>query len=286
MYYPIFVDVRNKPVLVVGAGRVAARKAAVLLSYGAKIDIVGKLLCEEMNAMVESGRLCYLGPLFREEQVSGRFMVVAATDDRDLNEQVSLAAQARGILVNAADQPAACNFILPSVVRRGALQIAISTSGKSPALARALRIRLEGEFGPEYGLLVELMGRVREAVLALGKPPEDNQAVFRRLVGSGLLEALRERNQAAVREVLSRCLPQGVAAEELLEGLGEGEGWHQSCSTWRSCSSWWQAAGSWSTSSGSGRRCSRSLTGSCWPGLHATPPSWPCSTSPWGWHRS
>lgn len=221
MYYPIFVDVRKKPVLVVGAGRVAARKASVLLEYGAEIDIVGRDLCEEIHAMIESGSLSYLGPVFGEEQVAGRFMVVAATDDRELNNRVSKAAQARGILVNAADQPEACNFILPSVVRRGALQIAVSTSGKSPALARALRIRLEQEFGPEYGLFVDLMGRVREAVLALGRPAEENQGVFRRLMGSGLLQALRERNQEAVLSVLSRCLPQEVAAEALLEGWGE-----------------------------------------------------------------
>ena len=123
------------------------------------------------------------------------------------------------MLVNAVDQPADCSFIVPSIVKRGDLLVAISTSGKSPALAKRLRKTFEGQLGSAYGRLLELMGRLRPLVLGLGLPQQENQRLFEAILDAGLLEALEQGDKDAVRDVLKRILPAGLDTESLLRGL-------------------------------------------------------------------
>ncbi len=150
-FYPILVDLQAKKALVVGGGKVAQRKIETLLEYGATVQVIAMDLTEELERLQTDQRIEFLGGEFSEALLEGSFLVIAATDDASLNHRVSQAAQQRGLLVNAVDQPADCNFIVPSVLSRGDLLIAVSTSGKSPAFAKKVRVELEQHFGEEYG---------------------------------------------------------------------------------------------------------------------------------------
>jgi precorrin-2 dehydrogenase/sirohydrochlorin ferrochelatase len=138
--------------------------------------------------------------------LEGAVLVIAATDDAGANRRVGAACRARGIPVNAVDQPEDCTFIVPAVVRRGDLLLAVSTSGRSPALARAVREELEARFGPEYADFLALMGSVREEVLARGREQKENQALFQSLVQSELLDAVRRKDWPSAAAILTEIL--------------------------------------------------------------------------------
>ncbi|MCP4579946.1 MAG: bifunctional precorrin-2 dehydrogenase/sirohydrochlorin ferrochelatase, partial [Deltaproteobacteria bacterium] len=169
-FYPVFVQLEEKKVVVVGGGNVAYRKVLALLECGAAIHLAGRELTPELKQMVENEDIHFLGQEFKDEYLNNAFMIIAATDDKDLNHHISTCAREKGILVNAVDQPPDCDFIVPSILKRGDLQIAISTSGKSPALARRIRKSLEAQFGQEYETFLLMMGRLRKEILSLGLP--------------------------------------------------------------------------------------------------------------------
>lgn len=212
-YYPVFLDLEGAPVLVAGGGRVAERKVEALLRRGAGVRVVAKTLTGRLRAWVDEGKVRLLGEAFAEEHLDGVRLVFAATDDRALNRRVSESARGRGIWVNAVDQPEDCDFIVPAVLTRGALQVAVSTSGKSPAFAARIRKELEARFGPEYGAFLELMGRVRQAVLSLGLDQEENRRIFADLVNSDLLDAFGRGDEERARSLLVEMLPAGVSAD-------------------------------------------------------------------------
>ena len=222
-YYPIFLNLRNQRALVVGGGEVAERKVATLLETGALVDLVARDLTADLNKRVDADQVRFLGPEFHPGHLDGRFLVIAATDDKELNHRISLEAQQKGMLVNAVDQPADCNFIVPSVLRRGDLSIAISTSGKSPALARKIRKNLEDQFGEEYETFLTLMGRLRSVVLQQGLSQEENGRIFQGLVHSDLMEALSRKDWAAVRFLLGRLIPAGVNVDDILARIPKDE---------------------------------------------------------------
>ena len=158
-YYPVFLDIKNKRCVVVGGGTVALRKVEMLLDHEAKVTVISPQLCEELEKLgnkVEIARREY-----QSGDIEGAFVIVAATDDPGTNEQIARDAEESGILINVVDVPALSNFIVPSYLKRGDLTIAISTGGKSPAMARKLRTELETEFGPEYAGLIAVAEEVR-----------------------------------------------------------------------------------------------------------------------------
>jgi precorrin-2 dehydrogenase/sirohydrochlorin ferrochelatase len=132
---------------------------------------------------------------------------------------VSQAAQQRGLLVNAVDQPADCNFIVPSVLARGDLLIAVSTSGKSPAFARKVRVELERHFGEEYGLFLNLMGNLRKEILRLGLSQEENKSAFEELVYSDLLQTIRRKEWVAASQIIEKVLERPVSKNQILDFL-------------------------------------------------------------------
>lgn len=205
-YYPILMELDDRRALVVGGGGVAERKVRTLLGCGARVQVVSRELSPGLKALADGGRLQWLGREFEESRLDGAVLVIAATSDADLNRRVGGACRERGIPVNVVDQPADCTFIVPAVVRRGDLLLAVSTSGKSPALARAVRRELEERFGPEYGGFLAIMGDVREAVLSQGRVQKDNRDVFRELVQSGLLEAIRAGDWPGAAGILTGIL--------------------------------------------------------------------------------
>jgi len=218
-YYPIFLELEKKTALVVGGGRVAQRKIETMLEYGAVIHIVSKDLTDKLKALVEAGDIYHVGTEFTDAQLDKAFLVIAATDDKRLNHEISEKARDKGLLMNAVDQPADCNFIVPSIVKRGDLLIAISTSGKSPAFAKDIRKKLELQFGGEYGAFLALMGRVREEVLAKGFSQDENSRIFNKIVSADVPAALARGDLEAVKSCLTDLLPEGVYIEDILNHI-------------------------------------------------------------------
>ena len=218
-FYPILVELQRKKALVVGGGKVAQRKIETLLECGAFVQVVARELTAELEELRSWRQIEFLGGEFSEAYLEGAFLVFAATDDVLLNRRVSQAAQQRGLLVNAVDQPADCNFIVPSVLTRGDLLIAVSTSGKSPAFARKVRVELERHFGEEYGLFLSLMGNLRKEILCLGLSQEENKRAFEELVYSDLLPAIREKNWDLASQIIEKVLGRPISKNQILEFL-------------------------------------------------------------------
>ncbi len=218
-YYPVYLDLRGKEILVVGGGRVAERKIEALLDCGAEIKIVSDKITDKLNKIVDVYGLRHIRGEFKEKHLEGVFMVISATDDRKLNHKISKIANKKGLLINAVDQPDDCNFIVPSIIKKGDLQIAISTSGKSPALARKLREQLERQFGNEYEDFLILMGCLRKEVLSKGLSQKENSRIFHEIVESDVLEALARNDWQRVESTLSRNLPENFAFADCLKYL-------------------------------------------------------------------
>lgn len=164
--YPVFlVKLERSRCVVVGGGRVAARKVTALRRADAQVTVISPFLCKPLEELAGHGRIEVVDRDYRQGDLEGAFLAVAATDDPDVNRQVWEEARTRNLLMNVVDDPEHCNFIAPSVVRRGPLSLAISTSGECPAFSRHLRKRLEREFGPAYARYVELLGDLRGRVV-------------------------------------------------------------------------------------------------------------------------
>jgi precorrin-2 dehydrogenase len=159
--FPIFIKLRSRCCLVVGAGTVAEPKITSLLEAGATVKVVAPQATEQIKSWARESRIQWEQRVFKESDVEGCFLVVSATNSVQVNETVYREAEAQGVLCNAVDDPDRCDFYYPAVVRRGPFQIAISTAGYSPALAQRLRRELEDQFGPEYSGWVEQLGRER-----------------------------------------------------------------------------------------------------------------------------
>lgn len=163
--YPVFLSLQRRSCLVIGGGSVALRKAKDLLVCGARVRVVSPWLSAGFRPLVRAKKVAWSRRTFRPADLKGAWLVVAATDDDRVNAQAAREAGRRKTWVNVVDQPALCSFIVPSVVRRGKLRLAISTGGASPALAKWIRKDLERRYGPELKRLVSAMERVRGSVL-------------------------------------------------------------------------------------------------------------------------
>lgn len=199
-FFPICLDIEKRRCVVIGGGKVAERKVAGLLECGARVEIISPELTEGLRGLVENGTISWLPRLYQAGDLAAAFLVIAATDDPETQQQVHAEAEAANILLNVADVPRWCNFILPATLRRGDLAVAVSTGGKSPALARALRERLDREFGAEYETLVALLGELRQVVLERGMPHQDNKELFHRLVEEDLAAWIRAGEWQRLRD--------------------------------------------------------------------------------------
>jgi len=218
-YYPILVDLKGKEVVVVGGGNVAQRKIETLLEYGAVVNAVSRQLTPVLKRYLEEGKIKFLGEEFRESYLNGVFMVIASTDDASLNHRISQEARKKGLLINAVDQPSDCNFIVPAILRRGDLLIAVSTSGKSPALAKKLRKELEDEFGLEYATLLVIMGNLRKEVLSRGFSQNENSRIFSDIIDSHILEAIQREDWNEVASILTEKIPFQLSSNDVASYL-------------------------------------------------------------------
>ncbi|MBO0713608.1 MAG: bifunctional precorrin-2 dehydrogenase/sirohydrochlorin ferrochelatase [Acidimicrobiales bacterium] len=199
--YPISLSVEGRDCLVVGGGQVAARKATELARCGAAVLVVAPAVVPELGAT--PGVRVEERP-YRPGDVRGRWLVVAATDDRSVNRAVAADAEAAGVWVNAVDDPGACSFTAPAILRRGPVVVAVSTEGRSPALAAWLRDRLGEMVGPEMGVAAELLAEARAAMWDKGQ--KTTGIDWRRVLNSDMLELVRAGETDRARERLAQCL--------------------------------------------------------------------------------
>ena len=205
-YYPICLDLRGRRCMVVSGGAVAVRKAHSLLECGAQVTVISPDLLPALADSARLGSITHLPRPYQRGDLESAWLCIAATDDPKTNEAVYAEATERGLLVNVVDDPDRCNFIVPAVVRRGSVAVAVSTGGAGPALAKRLRQELEQSIGPEYGELAELMAELRQEVKMWFPSPSDRQAAWQRVLDSGALELLRQGQKDAARERARSCI--------------------------------------------------------------------------------
>lgn len=198
-YYPVFLDIAGKPAVIIGGGLVALRKAEGLLDAGAQVTIVSPTLHPDLDALVAAGRIKHVAREYSPGDLEGHLLAFVGTDDRSVNAAVAREGKQRGVWVNAVDDPPNCDFIMPSVVRRGDIILAVSTSAGSPAMARKLREDLQELLTEEYALMLDLATQVRQELLDRGvtvEPDVWNSALdadIRRLLAQGHLDEAKER---------------------------------------------------------------------------------------------
>ncbi|MCX7671514.1 MAG: bifunctional precorrin-2 dehydrogenase/sirohydrochlorin ferrochelatase [Anaerolineae bacterium] len=208
-HYPInLIGLAARRVVVIGGGTVAARKVAGLRAAGAMVTIISPTLSPELEQLAEAGEVQVARRAYRPGDLEGAFLAIAATDDRAVNQAVWEEAERRGCLINVVDDPDHSNFIVPAVVRRGEITLAISTGGASPALARQLRERLEAAIGPEYGVLATLLAELRPELFKRFPPGAARLAAVQRLINSDVLEIIRQDGIDAARARLRHLLEQ------------------------------------------------------------------------------
>jgi precorrin-2 dehydrogenase/sirohydrochlorin ferrochelatase len=187
--FPMFMKLEGRQVLVVGAGKVGEPKIGGLLDTGARIRVVAIEATAEVREWARAGKIELALRGFVPEDLEGAFLAVVATSSRSLNERVYHEAQRRGVLCNVVDVPDLCDFYYPSVVRRGDLQIAVSTAGQSPSLAQKIRQQLEKQFGPAYAAWVAELGETRKLILASGLDRDRKLDLLHSLASREALEA-------------------------------------------------------------------------------------------------
>lgn len=195
-YYPIMLDIRGRQALVIGGDRIAAEKAANLAASGAHVTVLSPQLSEEVQALAQQRRIELKQKAYERGDLAGAFVVVATTTyDAALTEAIWQEAQERNQLLNIVDVPARCNFILPSILRRDQLTIAVSTEGASPGLAKRIRQQLEKMFPPAYGVYLRIAAFVRTSIRRQGLPYERRDELFGDFYNSKILHYLTTGNE-------------------------------------------------------------------------------------------
>jgi siroheme synthase-like protein len=202
--YPVNLLVRGRRCVVVGAGRIAARKIDALLEAGAAVHVVAPELGDEVRAWLDGGRLTADARAFRDDDLDGAWLATVAVGVPAVSAAVAAAAERRRLWLNSADDPANCSFTLTSVVRQGDIVVTIGTGGRSPALATWLKDHVRSEMGPEWATLLDVLSEAREELRAEGGSSED--ADWQRALGSGMLDLIRAGHLAEAKEQLRSCL--------------------------------------------------------------------------------
>lgn len=217
-YYPIYIDIEDRDVLIVGGGNVCARKAETMMKYGAKVTIVSPEVTDEIAGWERDGMLTVTRKLYDESELSGRSIVIASTDDPCINARVARDCRRRRIPVNVVDVTHLCEFIVPAIIEKGSVQVAVSTGGKSPALARTLKENLIDFIGPEYAEVNDLLGTLRKSAKKVLPTDVDRKRFFDGIIAAGILDMLREgRRREAFETVARACNEAGVAISDALQ---------------------------------------------------------------------
>ncbi len=226
-FLPIFMNIQGKPCLVVGGGPVAARKVFMLERAGGQVTVVAPQLDHELATRVEKGLITHQAKTFEPSDIGGQVVIIAATDNPEVNRQVAELANAQGIPVNVVDAPEAGSFIVPSVIDRDPVQIAISTGGASPVLARLLRARLETFIPSAYGRLAKLVERYREKVKQKFGNSGDIRNFWEQVLEGPVADLLMagkdKAAKALLQEAIDQAEPPAKRGEVYLVGAGPGD---------------------------------------------------------------
>ncbi len=226
-FFPIFLNIKQRSCLVVGGGDVAARKVTLLRKAGARVTVVAPTLCMQLAALRDQGDIQHVERAFAEADLDSRVMVIAATNDDEINRRVSELAEQRCLPVNVVDQPSLCSFTMPSIVDRSPVVIAVSTGGASPVLARLLRARLETLIPSTYGRLAHLVGGFRQQVKQRFGSTDERRRFWEGVLQGPISEMLfagrEDAARAALEQAVNRPGRPGDRGEVYLVGAGPGD---------------------------------------------------------------
>lgn len=214
-YYPVFLRLGGERCVVIGGGEVAERKVESLLAAGARVTVVAPTLTPGLAEWAARGEIALQQRAYRDGDLDGARLAFAATDDEILHAELARAAAAAGVPLNVVDQPRWCSFIVPAVLRRGELTVAVSTGGGSPALAARARDAIARALGPEWERALDVLARLRQHLQAQNLPGAERQRILKGLVASDLLERLRQPDADAVDRLLAEHAGSGVSLASL-----------------------------------------------------------------------
>jgi uroporphyrin-III C-methyltransferase / precorrin-2 dehydrogenase / sirohydrochlorin ferrochelatase len=227
-YLPIFIQIKNRPCLVVGGGSIAARKVALLRKAHADVTVVSPELCHELQQLNDAGRIKHVARDYDESDLDGCVVVIAATDQRSVNEAVSRRAHQLRLPVNVVDNPDLCSFIMPSIIDRSPVVIAVSTGGSSPVLARLIRTKLEGTIPAAYGRLAALVEGFRDKVKAAFPNVEARRGFWENILEGSVAELVFTGHEEEAKQTLDKAIDEAVEQPEIpgevfLVGAGPGD---------------------------------------------------------------
>lgn len=227
-YLPIFYQIKHRPCLVVGGSAVAARKVSLLHKADADVTVVAPELCDELASLAAADKIAHLNRSYQTEDLDNCVLVIAAADQRDVNAQISAEAQARNIPVNVVDNPELCSFIMPSIIDRSPVQIAVSTGGTSPVLARLIRTRLEGLIPTAYGKLGALVESFRTRVKDAFPNVEQRRQFWETILEGTVAELVFTGHDKEAGKMLEQAIADGsvsprIVGEVFLVGAGPGD---------------------------------------------------------------
>lgn len=227
-YLPIFIQIKHRPCLVVGGGSIAARKVALLRKAQADVTVVAPDLCDELQSLANKKQVCHQAREFSDTDIDNCVLVIAATDHRETNERVSELAHRQRIPVNVVDNPDLCSFIMPSIIDRSPVVIAISTGGSSPVLARLIRTRLEGSIPAAYGRLAKLVEGFRDRVKQAFPGVESRRGFWEKILEGPVAEQVFSGHETVAEEMLDKAIIEqsenpDMPGEVFLVGAGPGD---------------------------------------------------------------
>lgn len=227
-YLPIFIQIKNRPCLVVGGGSIAARKVALLRKAQANVTIVSPVLCAELEQLNKEGEIQHNARGFEGDDLASCVLVIAATDQRAINERVSQLANQLRLPVNVVDNPDLCSFIMPSIIDRSPVVIAVSTGGSSPVLARLIRTKLEGSIPAAYGRLASLVEGFRDKVKTAFPNVESRRGFWEKILEGSVAELVFTGHENEAKKMLDKAIDVQAAEPEMpgevfLVGAGPGD---------------------------------------------------------------
>ncbi len=214
-YYPIFLDIEGRNVVIVGGGNVCARKAETMMNYGARVTVISPEFTDEIEKWAKEGCLEIRRKKYEVSDLDGANIVIASTDDEAVNTQIATDCRQRRIPVNVVDVTHLCEFIVPAIIEKGSIQIAVSTGGQSPALARTLKEDLARTVGPEYDEVNQLLASLRPAAKKVLPTDGDRKRFFDGIIAAGILDMLRSgRRREAYETIVRACETAGVPVSD------------------------------------------------------------------------
>jgi len=203
-YYPIYLNLKDRAVLLVGGGPVSAQKLKALLDCQASVHVVAPRVAPKIRRLARDGKIKWSARSYKIADMKGTALVIAATGNPSLQKRIAAGARSRSIWVNVVDVPPLCDFIAPAIVSRGEVQIAISTGGAAPALAKHLRKKLEALLGQEYADFVEVIQKLRPSILKLPKPRRDS--FWECVVTDAFMNDIRDHGIARAEKLLKEWI--------------------------------------------------------------------------------